>query len=122
MNSQTKEQGSHGGIGHWWQQRLSSILLIPFTVWFLWAGTRLAGAGYESALQFFSHSFQKGMAIAMIGLIAFHAQIGIQVICEDYVYPPWLQSALIWLIRISCIVGFLLTAYALFNLPAGGMS
>ena len=121
MSGQNGKPEAHGGIGHWWQQRLSSILLIPYTIWFLWAGTRLAGASYEATLQFFSLPLQKGIALSMIGLIAFHAQIGIQVICEDYVYPPWLQSALIWLIRIACITGFLLTGYALFNLPAGGV-
>jgi succinate dehydrogenase / fumarate reductase membrane anchor subunit len=107
------------GVGHWWQQRLSSLILIPLTIWLLWVGACLAGAEYSQAIEFFDSTFQKGMAIALIGVIAFHAQIGIQVICEDYIYPPWFQSLLIWLTRIACITGFLLSVYALANLPTG---
>jgi len=110
---------SHGGVGHWWQQRLSSLLLIPLTIWLLWAAARLAGAEYSMALDFFSQPFQKAMAIGLIGIIAFHAQTGIQVICEDYIEPLWFQSTLIWLTRIACFAGFVLTVFALFNLPAG---
>lgn len=116
MNASTK---AHGGLGHWWQQRLSSILLIPASLWLLWAGSTLAGADFETARAFFSSPVQAGMGIFLIGLVAFHAQIGIQVICEDYIYPPWFQSLLIWLTRIACAGGFLLIAYALITLAKG---
>jgi len=119
MNETNQAETSHGGIGHWWQQRLSSLLLIPLTLWLLWAGVQLTGVDHATALQFFASPLQKGMAILLIALIAFHAQIGIQVICEDYIYPPWFQSTLIWLTRIACAAGFLLTVFVLFNLPAG---
>jgi succinate dehydrogenase / fumarate reductase membrane anchor subunit len=110
---------SQDGVGHWWQQRLSSLLLIPLTIWLLWAGINLAGVGYNLALEFFNSAFQKGMAMSLIGLIAFHAQIGIQVICEDYIQPPWFQSTLIRLTQLACLAGFGITVYALLNLPAG---
>ena len=110
---------AHRGVVHWRQQRLSALILIPLTIWLLWATTRLAGADYALALEFFSRPAQKGFAIALIGLIAFHAQIGIQVICEDYVGLPWFQSTLIWLSRAGCVAGFLLAVFALLNLPAG---
>ena len=119
MNDHTQGNDSHGGVGHWWQQRLSSLVLIPMTIWLLWAGISLTGASYETALYFFSNPFQKFMAILFIAISAFHAQIGIQVICEDYIYPLWLQNTLIWLTRIACLVGFALAAYALLSLSTG---
>ena len=100
---------AQGGVGHWRQQRLSALVLIPLTIWLLWAITRLAGADYAMALSFFSSPLQKGFAVMLIGFIAFHAQIGIQVVCEDYVYPPWLQSTTIWLTRVGVLVGVILT-------------
>jgi len=112
-------KNAHGGVTHWWHQRLSSVLLIPATLWLLWAGASLAGADYATAHAFFSSPLQAGMGIAFTALVAFHAQIGIQVICEDYIYPPWFQSLLIWLTRIACAAGFLLIAYALMTLVKG---
>jgi succinate dehydrogenase / fumarate reductase membrane anchor subunit len=119
MNSKSQGQATHGGVGHWWYQRLSSVILIPLTIWLLWAITQLAGADYAGALAFFASPLQKGFAIAYIGMVAYHAQTGIQVVCEDYIYPPWFQSLLIILTKVAVTVGFLATVYALFNLPAG---
>ncbi len=118
MSNNIQTEASQGGVGHWWQQRLSALLLIPLTAWLLWAATRLAGAEYNLALEFFNHPFQKGMAMALIAIIAFHAQTGIQVICEDYIQPQWLQTTLIWLTRVACFAGFGLSVFALLNLPA----
>jgi len=85
----------------------------------LWAVTQLAGADYAAALVFFTSPLQKIFVAALIGIIGFHAQIGIQVVAEDYVSPDWLQAALIWLTRIGLTLGFVLSVYAVFNLPAG---
>ena len=119
MSGSNHSDTTHRGVTHWWQQRLSALILIPLTIWLLWATTLLSGADYVTALEFFSRPVQKGFAMSLIAVIAFHAQIGIQVICEDYIEPPWFQSTLIWLTRIGCLAGFLLTVYALLNLPGG---
>jgi succinate dehydrogenase / fumarate reductase membrane anchor subunit len=113
MNGQ--DTAGHGGLGHWLWQRVSSLVLIPLTVWLLWAITRLAGADYASATQFFSHPFNAGLAILMTAVVAFHAQTGIQVICEDYIAQPW-QSLLIWLTRIACFGGLVLMAWAILGI------
>ncbi len=110
---------AHGGIRHWWYQRLSALILIPLTIWLLWAIMQLTGADYSAALGFFASPVQRGFAILLICFIAFHAQIGMQVVYEDYVQPPYLQSALIWLTRAGVTLGFILTIYALLNLPGG---
>ena len=111
----------HGGLGHWKWQRISSLLLIPFTAWLLSVITQLAGADYAQASAFFSNPLQAWIAIAMTGLVAFHAQTGIQVICEDYIPQPF-QSLLIWLTRISCVAGFVLVAWAMISMSAGAGS
>ena len=120
MSGSGHSENAHGGVGHWWQQRLSSLILIPLSIWLLWAVTRLSGANYATALEFFNRPLQKGFAMMLFAVIAFHAQSGIQVICEDYVGPPWFQSTLIWLTRAGCAAGFLLAVFALLNLPVGG--
>ena len=119
MNDNALGPVEHPGLGHWWYQRLSSVILIPLTIWLLYAISQLAGADYATALEFFSSPWQKGFAMAYIGMVAYHAQTGVQVVCEDYIYPPWFQSTLIWLTKIAVTLGFLVTVYALIKLPAG---
>jgi len=116
----TAEHGSekHGGLGHWKWQRISSLLLIPFTAWLLFTITHLASATYAEAQDFFNQPLQAWIAIVMTALVAYHAQTGIQVICEDYVPPPW-QSLLIWLTRIACLAGFALMSWAMISMSTG---
>ena len=108
-------KASHGGKGHWVWQRLSSLVLIPLTFWLLWSVTQLAGADYGAASAFFANPVNAGLAILLTAVAAFHAQSGIQVICEDYIIQPW-QSLLIWATRIACIGGLLAVAWAVFEI------
>lgn len=105
----------HGGLGHWLWQRVSSLVLIPLTLWLLWAITRVSGADFATASEFFAQPLNTGLAILMTAVAAFHAQSGIQVICEDYVAQPW-QTLLIWVTRVACLGGFLAMAWAVLGI------
>lgn len=117
-NTAPQTHAQHAGTPHWKWQRVSSLLLIPFTAWLLSVITHLAGADYGQALAFFSNPLQAWIAIAMTALVAFHAQTGIQVICEDYIPQPF-QSLLIWLTRIGCLAGLVLMGWAMIGMSMG---
>ncbi|NND45902.1 MAG: succinate dehydrogenase, hydrophobic membrane anchor protein [Xanthomonadales bacterium] len=103
------------GLGHWRWQRISSVVLIPLTGWLLWAVTQVAGADYQAASQFFGAGVNAALAILTTAVIAYHAQSGIQVICEDYIPPPW-QGLLVWLTRLACLAGLLALAWAVLGI------
>ena len=108
-----------GGLGHWKTQRLSSVLLIPLTAWLLWVFIALTGADHATAALFFAQPFNAVMALLTAAVMVYHAQSGISVVCEDYVSPPSLQTALIWLTRLGCLAGFLATSYTVYVLWQG---
>ena len=110
----------HGGLGHWRNQRISSVLLIPLILWLLWTFTQLAGADYTAAVAFFRSPLQSVLAILTAGVLVYHAQSGVTVVVEDYLYPPWLQQVAIWVTRFGCLVGFLATVYTIFTVWQGG--
>ena len=109
----------NSGLAHWKNQRLSALLLIPLTLWMLWAFVALTGADYSGAAEFFRQPFHAAMAILTAGIMVYHAQGGITEVCEDYVSPPGLQATLIWLTRLGCLVGFLATVYSIFIIWQG---
>lgn len=120
MMNQAKEQsGSHGGLHHWKYQRLSSVVLIPLSLWLLWAIVNLTGADYATARAFLAQGFNAVMAVLTAAAMLYHAQSGIQVVVEDYVYPPWFQTVLIWLTRLGCLGGFIATIYAVYMVASG---
>ena len=110
---------SGGGSHHWKSQRYSSLLLLILSVWVLWVGVCLAGADYATAKDTMSSPFHAGMAILLAGSLFYHTQLGLQVVIEDYVHVPALEFALQLLVRLACLVAFLISAIAALKLALG---
>jgi succinate dehydrogenase / fumarate reductase membrane anchor subunit len=74
------------GAGHWWAQRVTGVALIPLTIWFVVSVLSLVGADH-AAFKAWAGSY--GRAVLMVLFIAalfYHAQLGLQVVIEDYVH------------------------------------
>ncbi|NNK97502.1 MAG: succinate dehydrogenase, hydrophobic membrane anchor protein [Xanthomonadales bacterium] len=118
--ARVRGKGSSGaGSHHWRSQRYSSLILLLLTAWVLWLGVALAGADYASARAAMSSPFNAGMAILFAGTVFYHAQLGLQVVIEDYVHIAALEFALLVLVRFACIVAFLISAIATLKLALG---
>lgn len=110
---------SRSGLQHWRAQRYSSLLLLPLVVWVLWLGISLSGADYAVAKATISQPFNAGMSILLAGTLFYHAQLGLQVVIEDYVHIPALEFALVLLIRLGSLAAFLSAAIAALKLALG---
>jgi succinate dehydrogenase / fumarate reductase membrane anchor subunit len=88
--------GSAGdGVGHWWAQRFSAILLIVLTAWLVWALATLVGADHAAAGAFLAHPFNATMAILFVTTGFYHGQLGLQVVIEDYIHHRALEIGLL---------------------------
>ena len=74
------------GIKHWKYSRISSILLIPLTIWFVAFFSRNFGMPFEQVSLSLSTPVNSLMMLIFITATIFHLQQGLQVIIEDYVY------------------------------------
>ena len=74
------------GIKHWKYSRVSSILLIPLTVWFIAFFSKNFGMPFEQVALSLSMPLNSLMMLTFITATIFHLQQGLQVIIEDYVY------------------------------------
>ncbi len=122
QNSLARVRGkgsSRSGLHHWRAQRYSSLLLLPLIVWALWLGVSLSGADYAVAKASMSQPFNVGMSILLAGTLFYHAQLGLQVVIEDYVHIPALEFALLLLIRLGSLAAFLTAAIATLKLALG---
>ena len=72
------------GIKHWRQQRITSILLIPLTVWFLIFMSINIGKDYVDVKSSLEHPFNIIMMSLFLIATFLHLQQGLQVIIEDY--------------------------------------
>ncbi len=72
------------GIKHWRQQRITSILLIPLTVWFLIFMSVNIGGDYVDVKTSIERPFNIFMMTLFLTATFLHLQQGLQVIIEDY--------------------------------------
>jgi len=98
------------GAHHWWAQRLSAVALVPLFLWFVASMTAVATADYAVAVSWLSSPWNSSLLILLIGAIFYHAQLGMQVVFEDYISTHWLQVAGIILVR---FLAFLLAAVSI---------
>lgn len=111
-----QELGSaHAGVGHWWLQRLTAVVLVPVGLWLVISLLGLASAPHEAARTWLA---SPGNAIAMVLLLTvgfLHLALGLQVVVEDYVHDRRLSIPLLMLVPVACGILALLGAFAVLH-------
>ena len=85
------------GIKHWKYSRISSIVLIPLTIWFVAFFSKNFGMPFEQVASSLSTPLNSLLMLTFITATIFHLQQGLQVIIEDYVYKRlWINLNIIF--------------------------
>ncbi len=92
------------GAGEWSAERLSSLILVPLTLWGLWSGFNLSGAGYDAALDWFRTPVNAVLLALTLLVSVWHMQMGLKVIVDDYIHKPGSRGALLGLIGLLCLL------------------
>ncbi len=105
-----------GGTHHWFMQRVTSIALLPLTIWFALAAASLAGASYEVTTAWIARPWNAVLLLATIGLSFHHTAAGLQVVIEDYANKEWAKMGGILAIKAICMVLALASALAVLKI------
>lgn len=92
------------GTGHWWAQRLTALALVPLTVWLVASLVTLAGADYAVMRAWLGSPVVAGLLILFLLASVHHAQLGLQVVIEDYVHSEGAKLALILGVKALAVV------------------
>ena len=80
------------GIKHWKYSRISSVVIIPLTIWFVIFFSKNFGMTFEHVSHSIAKPINSLMMFLFITATIFHLQQGLQVIIEDYVYKKlWIN-------------------------------
>ena len=92
------------GIKHWKYSRISSIVLIPLTIWFVAFFSKNFGMPFEQVASSLSTPLNSLLMLTFITATIFHLQQGLQVIIEDYVYKRlWINLNIIFCSLLSIV-------------------
>ena len=88
--------GSAGtGTHHWWQHRVSSVALIPLTIFAILPFAQSLGENRETVLQVYSNPFNAIVAVLFLAVMFHHLMQGLQVVIEDYVHQKGWRTGLL---------------------------
>jgi succinate dehydrogenase / fumarate reductase membrane anchor subunit len=73
------------GAGHFWAQRVSAIALVPLSLWFALSVIGLSHADYATFKGWMSKPGNATLMLLTVLTVMYHAQLGLQVVIEDYV-------------------------------------
>ncbi len=98
--ARVKNLGASGeGSHHWWLQRLSAMGLIPLSLWFVFAVIDHIDDTYSEVTEWISSPSVAVMLLLLIGFMVYHAQLGVQVVIEDYVHSESLKLLLTIIVK-----------------------
>lgn len=107
------------GTGHFIAERVTSIVLLLLTPWFL-VSLALLDGGYDGALAWLSKPLN-GIGVGLFLLVSlYHMRLGLQVVVEDYIAAPGTRRILLGLNSGVCLVAALIGAYAIYSISFGG--
>ena len=92
------------GTRHWWAQRLTAIALVPLGIGFVAMMIALVGSDYDGARAALAHPVAAALWILFTIALFHHAQLGLQVVVEDYVHSRGLKIAGIVAIKFAALV------------------
>lgn len=108
------------GVAHWWAQRLTALALVPLILWFVVSIIALAGADHATVAKWAARPVPAVMLLLLIAATFHHAQLGLQVVIEDYVPGEGLRLALILVVKAAAVVLAAACAFAVLSLAFGG--
>ena len=108
------------GTDHFWRIRVSSVALIPLSLFAVGLVLSLAGAGFEETRAVLAQPFVTLLLALFILVSLDHMRLGMQVIIEDYVHDEGLKVASLMLNLFFVVVIGALSLFALLKIAFGG--
>ena len=107
------------GTHHFIVQRVTAVALIPLTIKTVFLALALVHADYASARAIVHQPFAAVWLTAFVIAVFWHAQLGLQVVIEDYVHTRWLEVTAQLAIKFLCVIGALISVLAIVRIALG---
>lgn len=95
------------GTHHFIVQRITALALAPLAIWVIFVALAIMHADYAHARAMLHHPFAAVWLAAFVIAAFWHAQLGLQVVIEDYVHTRWLGISAQLAVKFFCVVGAL---------------
>ena len=108
------------GVHHWWMQRLTALALVPLVLWFVASVAGLAGMDHAAAAAWIGSPPVAVLLVLLIAATFWHAQLGVQVVIEDYVHNEAVKLTALIAVKFAAVVLAVASIFAVLRLAFGG--
>ena len=107
------------GTEHFIQQRFTATALVFLGIWFMCLLVGLIGADYATAVETVSKPWNAVLLVVLLVSMFWHAQLGLQVVLEDYIHNSLLALALQVLVKFVAVFGAIVSIFAVARIALG---
>ena len=100
----------------WIFMKISSVILVPLMLWFIFNFTSIYNQNYSEVLKFFINSTNKFLFSFFIVFAYFFSSLSISEVFEDYIPNDKIKNAANKVLYIFAIIMPLITIIIIFNL------
>ena len=91
------------GTAHWFAERVTSVALVPLTLWFIYSILSLLGAPRAAVATWAGHTVNATLLLALVLITFQHMSMGLQVVMEDYIHDE--KPRVAWVLVMKAVVG-----------------
>jgi len=107
------------GTEHFIHQRFTATALVFLGIWFMCLLVGLIGADYATAVETVSKPWNAVLLVVLLVSMFWHAQLGLQVVLEDYIHNSLLALALQVLVKFVAVFGAIVSIFAVARIALG---
>lgn len=110
---------ARSGLNHFMIQRLTAVALAILGIWFLYLVIGLVHADHATAMDVVARPWNALLLIVFTIVMFWHAQLGIQVIIEDYVHTRGWAIVLQTAVKFACFIAAAAGVFAVLRVALG---
>ncbi len=108
------------GAGHWWAQRVSAVGLVLLAPWFVMSLIALGDLSYVNIVSWIASPVNTVLLSLLVFTVSYHAQLGLQVVVEDYVAHKGIRMLTMLVINFTLLVLGVLGVFSVLRIALTG--
>ena len=110
---------ARSGSHHFMVQRITAVALIALGLWIVWIALEMLHMDYASARALIGKPWNAVLMITFLITSFWHAQLGLQVVIEDYVHAKGVELAAQIAIKFACFLDAAASVLAVIRIALG---
>ena len=108
------------GVQHWWLQRLTSVALVPLSIWFVVSLLALPSLDHATVIAWMGQSWTALLLIVLVLVATWHSQLGVRVVVEDYVHGAGAKTLTLVVVGFAHVLLGAAGVFAVLRIACGG--